>query len=259
MRTKSCLKLLAALLYLLPVLTACNQDQDQKLTSETLCGKWNVSGTSAYKSFEFNKSENFLVVKQSGDDLSTVFGTYQISGSQKVALSGLGTIELTTIDGSQFDFSFKPDSSSETLNFKTTKSAVMAASSKTDLFCRTWDMYSINGERVAGTHLEATVLFSDAGTYYVNFVNPDEANEDGLSTWTWKDADETVICYSWEGNPTCDGENEVQVLKLTADSLVLEEQDEIYRLVPVASTKSSVLKSGGVYSQRKIQQGFLRK
>jgi len=263
------------LYYLLLVLTfivfACDSSENSpKLDENSLCAKWLVSGTSPYVSFEFNSSGNYLVVKKAAEksvqEQTTIFGTYEIVDGKSVKLNNLGTLQLNTIDETSFNFKMKlVGSTSDEVEIQTEKSAVVANSAKTSLLCRTWNMVSINDKAVKGTEYEATILFSEAGTYYIDFANPGEENEDGLANWCWKDSEEKFFCYSWDGEmPTCDDNNQVEILELTGNVLKIYEVDrlypevtELYRLEPVSSEKSVSSCSNNTVFEGKLKGSFL--
>lgn len=225
-----------------------NENKSGTLTMDTLSAKWVVSGTSTdFVSFEFNKSGNYVVVENDGTKSTSnqiiLYGTYQIVDNQTISLAGFGTLKLTSIDSNSFAFTLTLQSDSGTkIVISAAKAAVIANSAKTDLLCKTWEMVTYMGASVVGTEYEgATVLFSSFGTYYVNY--PDYPEDGGLAQWTWKDNAETTLCYSWEGDPTCNGENEVQVTELTANSLIVNEAGDISVLKPATVTKSVLVKS----------------
>jgi hypothetical protein len=257
--------IVAILAYLFIVSCDKGDDGINQLEVETLCAKWDVSASNDYKSFEFNESGNYLIVRNYEDKSTqggtTLFGTYEIEDKQTVELSNFGTIKLQSIDDDRFEFKLTlNDKGSEAVTIQGTRSAKIATSVKTKLFCRTWKLLSINDKTVAGTSDEATVLFSEAGTYYIDFANPDEENEDGLANWCWKDSNETIMCYSWSGEaPTCDGEDQVQITELTENSLTMKEYDETYKLEPASNKKSAPAQPNNQLSQSLLQQGIFKK
>jgi hypothetical protein len=140
-----------------------------------------------------------------------------------------------------------------------TKSDEIPNSAKTALLCRTWNLITVNGESVAGTDMELTVLFSAAGTYFVSFANPADQNDGGLARWTWKDNTQQSFCYSWDGEPTCDGTNEVEVAELTATQATIIEATETYVLQPASNAKSAVSMTSNVLSGSKLARGIFKK
>lgn len=206
------------------IFVSCKKDESE-VSQENISGKWEVSNpqTAGYRSFEFNKFGNYIVTKA---DLTVKFGIYTIE-SQKINLVDLGTISSKTLSKESFSFEFTPKDATAPIVIETTKAEEMEASSRTELLCRTWELYSVDGEPVAGTGEELTVLFSAAGTYLVT-----QEGYSGTAQWMWKDSQEQVFCYSWEGTPTCMGENEVTVTKLTSSELVITEDETVYLLVP---------------------------
>ncbi len=261
--TKSKLWLMQLILILL-IASACDKNENSpKLDEDSLCAKWLVSGTSPYVSFEFNTSGNYLVVKKATEksvqEQTTLFGAYEIVDGKSVTLNNLGTLQLNSIDDTSFNFKLKLFGAvSDEIEVQTEKSAVVANSAKTSLLCRTWNMVSINDEAVKGTEYEATVLFSEAGTYFIDFANPGEENEDGLANWCWNDSEEKFLCYSWDGNaPVCDDHSQVEIVELSKSVLKIQEEDELYRLEPVSSEKSLPAYSGNAIFKGKLKSDFL--
>jgi hypothetical protein len=257
------MKHICFILWIFLALASCNEnDNHRSIDKNSICARWLVAGTSDYVSFEFNESGNFLVVKRAtakpDQGKTTLFGTYSLPDKQTIELTGLGTVNSSSIDDRNFSFKFSPSSGSacET-SIQTTKSAVIAKSKKTTLLCRTWEMVSINNKSVKGSGSEATVLFTDAGTYYIDFANPGEENEDGLANWCWKDSHETILCYSWDGEtPTCDDESQVKIIELTNNVLIMEEDGEVYQLKPASVEKSAFDCPNNSIFTAKIKKGF---
>lgn len=260
------LKLALSVAMLLAFILSCNKDEDttgDQLEKETISAKWIVDGTGAYVSFEFNESGNYLVVKNSAkkstSEVIVLFGTYEIIDKKTIVLSDFGKIVITEINDNAISFSIYLDSNPNTkILINATKQEEMNKSTKTELLCRTWEMVTIDGEPVAGTDMELTVLFSAAGTYFVSYANPTEDGDGGLALWAWKDANENILCYSWEGELTCNGDNEVVVAELTATKVKIIEDETIYVLEPVVNNKSAAI-TPKTFSNTEIKKGFLRK
>jgi len=214
------------------IFVSCKKDEGE-VSQENISGKWEVSNpqTAGYRSFEFNKFGNYIVTKS---NLTVKFGNYTID-NQKINLIDLGTISSKTLSKESFSFEFTPKDATAPIVIETTKAEEMEASSRTELLCRTWELYSIDGQVVAGTGEELTVLFSAAGTYLVT-----QESYSGTAQWKWKDSQEQVFCYSWEGEPVCMGENEVTITKLTSSELSITEDETVYVLVPYTVKRGAV-------------------
>jgi hypothetical protein len=208
------------------------------LNNEIISAKWIVSGTSDYKSFEFNENGNYLVVAKSTDSQINRFGRYKITDNQTITLHNFGTLKLSSINGSKFDFkAYIQNSSTYEINVNTTKATENSNSSKTNQLCRTWKMISVNGDSSVSKDSEQLLLFSNAGTYFVSFSNPIDENEENVAQWKWKDNTEAYMCVSWNGEPTCDGSNEIQIIELTANTLKIQDKDELFVLKPIIESK----------------------
>ncbi len=250
---------------ILATVISCEKDDDSssdKITQQGISAKWVVDGAGAYESFEFNKSGNYIVVengKKSTNEKIVHFGTYKITGDKTMTLTDFGKMEVLELAENSIKFSLTPDSDlTKKIEINATKKAEMAGSTRTDLLCRTWKMVSVDGESVVGTEMELTVLFSAAGTYFVEYAYTGGDGEGGVAQWTWKDSGEDVLCYSWDGDPTCAGDNEVAIPELTSTKLKVIEEDVVYILEAVVNKKSGVITFDDSQSA-KLQQGFFRK
>lgn len=268
------LKQILTVIFVLSFITSCEKDENdpkETLGKDTISAKWIVSSLSEYESFEFNESGNYIVVKNTvmksiGDQI-ILFGTYEIIDNSTVLLSDFGTIGITAISDSIINFSILLASNNDKeIIINASRQEEIENSTKTELLCRTWKMASVNGEDVVGTEKELLVLFSKAGTYFVDFSSPQDENERGIANWKWSDATETKFLYSWKNPPVWDEDKLVEIIELTNNSLkVLEKfdegEDDLYSLVPVINTKSATIKSNAMISssENQIKVGFLKK
>jgi len=253
-------KILFVMLFSAFIFVSCNKDNgnpdtdsDVTLNSDILSAKWNVGGSSEYVSFEFNKSGNYIIIRngmtRSTEDPTILFGTYQIVDN-KITLSDLG--RLTVSDISQNSFNAKlvlNDRPNNEVDISATKQNEIANSSKTDLLCKTWELLTENGESVKGSEYELTILFSAAGTYFV-----DSKYGGGLAEWKWKDSNENNILYSWDN---WEYFGEVSIIELVNNKLVLfedyeEEGTGTFVLQPLDNSKPSTLKSMSVNQINKV-------
>lgn len=255
--------LIPIFIFLILSIFSCKKDNEKdQLSKATISAKWIVSGTNSnYESFEFNESGNYIIVQNSSTKSTSgeiiLFGTYQIIDNQTIELSDFGKIKITSIASQNFNFSImlQDDLNNEIL-ISATRAAEYGSSSRMDLLCQTWTVISINGESVTGTGDAVTVLFSKAGTYLVTYSKGDI----GIAKWTWKDSSEAIMCYSWDGEPTCNGDNEVQILELTQNSIKVSEafggETLVYVLIPANGTKSARLKSIRTEANKGIHKGI---
>ena len=110
---KNLKQILIAILVLTSIIS-CKKDEKEPnatLEKETISAKWVVGGSSGYKSFEFNKSGNYIVVKsttiKSTNDEIVLFGTYEIIDNTTIELSDFGTLKISEINENSISFSFK--------------------------------------------------------------------------------------------------------------------------------------------------------
>ncbi len=262
-------QLILSVIFVFSLISSCSDDEpSETLKKETISAKWLTDGSSVYKSFEFNESGNYIVVKdaetKSTNDEVILFGTYEIIDNKTITLSDLGTISISNIDDNSISFSIKlaNDPNNEIL-ISATKGAEMENTTRTDLFCRTWEMVSVNGVDVTGTSYELSVLFSKAGTYFVEYVDSEYEDDGNLSYWKWKDNTESEFLYSRETPPVWEDDNVVEVIELTNSTLKLlerfdDDEDELYVLKPVITTKSGRIEESINQADVKIKTGFLR-
>jgi hypothetical protein len=236
-----------------------NKDNDPLV--DAISAKWEISDSnSPYASFEFNKDGNYIVAERVETDAERVettlqssgasagqpfiksnsfrtagtrlsepeqnsspvyFGTYRIEGN-RIILSGFGSIEIISMTDDEFSFSLTLEGTKEKTDFVAEKSdEPIAASSRTDMLCRTWvlERMTEDGESIpAGGSM--TVLFSRAGTYLVSYVYEGST---GLSSWKWANSQETQFYYSWEKWMDDWNNNLVTITNLTSTSFSADE------------------------------------
>lgn len=265
------LKQIFVVMFLLLSILSCKKEDkknEETLKGETISAKWLVSGSNnVYESFEFNESGNYIVVKnattQSTENKIIFFGTYQIIDNITIELSDFGTIKISSIDNDNISFSITlQDDLNTKITINASKASEFESSTRTDLLCRTWKLISIDGENVEGTEDELTVLFSKAGTYLVTWFD----GESDLAQWKWNGNNGLMLCYSWNGEPTCNGEGDeegqVQLLELNENLLKFEEVvdgvNELYVLEPTSSTKSAKIESFKAREKRSVKQGMFK-
>jgi len=258
-------KLLFTFSLFLLVITACKKDAEEEqppapapinLEKSTVSAKWEVEGDSDYQTLEFNESGTYVVVKKSADkyvdDEVILFGTYTIDGD-KMILSNFGIIKVNSISEEKITFTIKLDDESEygeTLSAN--KSDELPPSTNTQLLCRTWRLVTLNGDTVTGTQNEFLMVFYKSGTYVVTYIENEELG--GLAEWKWKDSDENVMCYSWEGTPNCD--NLADINELTSHILDVSDTYYHYVLVPENNAKSSQFYQGPIQEQDALGKGM---
>jgi len=232
-------KLILLAIFTLTIITSCKKDKNDlqtNLNKENISGKWDVNGTNDYESFEFNHSGNYIVVKdkktKSSNGQSIQFGTYEIIDDKTVLLSDFGNITISEINDNSISFSIQllNDPNNE-ITLNASKHDEMESTPRTELMCRTWELITMDGNPVEGTEYEATVLFSEAGTYFVTWYNGDV----GLSHWKWKDASETEFLYSWAEVPVWETAPSVEIPELTNYTLkmIVKSSGRVYILQPL--------------------------
>lgn len=229
---------------------SCNKDDDgnneEIIKQEAISAKWTVSGTSDYESFEFNKSGNYIVVKnlttKSTNNQIVLFGTYEIINNT-IVLSDFGTIKVSNIGEDAISFTITLNSNPKgELSIQATKQDIISNSTKTKLLCRTWEVVTLGGIDIG----YVVVLFSDAGTYFL-----ETSDWNGYGTWTWCDTEESKIAFTLDDVLDCSGIDIIKDIELTADSFtgIDTENNGVpleMILQPVSSTKSAHLTNTNV-------------
>jgi hypothetical protein len=214
-----------------------SKKDEKEVVRETISAKWIVSDVASgrvksgdFESFEFNKSGSYIVIYNG----SVYFGKYEIADDKvTIKLNDFGTLVLISTSDDAISFTFVFDGDEVTYTVTGDKAPEMESSGQTEKLCKTWELVTYNGDAVKGTEMELTVLFSEAGTYFVYNIYDQEG---GLAHWQWKDSSEKTLCYSWEGDATCDGDNQVTIVENTSSRLEIDEAGDIYVLKPVSAT-----------------------
>lgn len=243
------LKQILVAIFVLTLIAACDKDKNEpneiKVEKTTISAKWIVSGSSDYESFEFNKSGNYIVVKnttkKSTNGQVVLFGTFEIIDGNKIVLSDFGTLTISEIDENSISFSIQLISNSDNeVIINASKQEEIESSTNTDLLCQSWEIVSFGGNVMPNFY----VLFSKAGTY---LVNAEVVGEEitGLGTWTWCNTAENKLAFTIDNTLDCDGIQIIKDIQLTSSSFIgidMEngEQDEII-MKSASSTKSARL------------------
>jgi hypothetical protein len=244
------------------IVNSCKKSDDSKSavtdTKKSISKKWIIENrkstlSSDYIWFEFNLDDIYIIGKTDGTILS---GSYTISDDTKsIRLTNYGVMTINTLSDTEFAFSLKLNNSTDSITLSATPAQVIASSSKTDMFCRNWnlDKTTDSDTTILYPNTESTkleVIFSNYGTYFVTNVYKDSTTEYLNRQWKWKDQSETIICY---GDLTCNctGDNEVTIVELTNTLLKMNEDGELYFLSPVKKTKSAQTIHNSINTSRK--------
>lgn len=270
------LKQILAVILVLITIVSCDKEDNSPdaIKQETISAKWIVDGTSEFKSFEFNKNGNYIIVKKGSSvtGKSTVdgsevvlFGTYEILDSETLLLSNFGTIKIANINQDTMDYTITLEDSEKTVyTIAVTKANELVSSVKTELLCRTWKLVETNGYEHAAADGIELLLFSKAGTYFTSLLMPQEDPDSEVAKWKWKDGTETKVYYSWKETPEWNLDNdegEVEIVELTENRLEIfeiydnEEYSYVYEpYVAAKTTKNIAVKNT---SKTTVKRGFL--
>ncbi|MDR1341235.1 MAG: hypothetical protein LBK58_14450 [Prevotellaceae bacterium] len=253
--------------------------EDKNTIRKSLQAKWISNGSSAtYASFEFTGDgfyftyENGIAPRSSAEpspqrklfaniaagnmpfllshmylpesDIKPLhFGTYKEKGEQ-IILSGLGTIDIVSVEDEEFEFVFIPESGGKSEIYATTKAEELIPSSdRTDMLCKTWlydhttiiesevpedikeEFLEISGrnwkselEKDADRQMKGSYInYSRTGFFTVILK---EENTTQRFEWEWVNAKETEI-YVWE---MYDARKEVdEITELSSSKLAVKE------------------------------------
>jgi len=157
---------------------------------------------------------------KSTNDQIISFGTYDIIDNETIVLSDFGTIKLSKFDKNSMSFSIKLNSSpNKEINISASKEESMISTLRTDLLCQAWEEVREDDD------LEATVILSKAGTYFVTWPDGDF----GIGEWKWKDSTETKILLEEGDYQTY----EAEILELTSSTLRIYEEFGDYDIITV--------------------------
>jgi hypothetical protein len=187
--------------------------------------------------------------------LTTYVGQYKIE-SNVITLIDYGLItDFIVNNNNEFEFTFKPDGSIESIEFVGSQAPAIEASKRTTLMCRMWQvekttfksdgilgdllgsvfeslLYSLSHQEIDGKKLTLCVMMSTAGTYlsiwrdeageyYTEIVGADMAVSTVIGEWEWADKDETKVNWSNEGSfGMSGGSGTFTVSKLTLDTFI---------------------------------------
>jgi hypothetical protein len=241
-------KLILAAIFALAWLASCDKNENEpevSLEKATISAKWIGTSSGEYKSFEFNESGNYIIVKNSTtkslNDQIILFGNYEIFDNSTIVLSDFGTLTVSGINENSISFSIQLTSNPEIeIVIQASKHEEMGNSAKTELLCQSWELVSLDGEAMTN----CIVLFSKAGTYLVNAV-VDVEKKSGLGTWTWCNPEESKLAFTIGNEPDCEGNQIIKDIQLTSDSFIgtdMENGEPMEMIMkPVSSKKSDNL------------------
>jgi hypothetical protein len=226
---------------LLAFMAACSSNQEEAPTMSgepTIVAKWNIDNSDLYMSFEFNSSNNYVIVQKAPDVAAEArriyFGNYEVVESYLINLEGFGTMIISDMSTSSINFSIRVFGDSENqIVLDATRQEDLANSERTEMLNKTWRVVTLNGVDVSGTDDQLTVMWSKAGTYLVS-------NQQGatmLAQWKWKNAEETEFLYTFYEVPVWNDEDFVRIEELSENYVrVVEDVDgeiESWELEPL--------------------------
>lgn len=167
-----------------------------RLTSNIIAGTNGTAATSAF--IEFLEDGTFIILDSNGN-VST--GDYTAKDGQTIDLSGFGSIKDIKFDADNINFVIYFDN--KTLTIKAKKSAVIPASDKTTLLCRTWELeHRIKGwdEIPTAGVTKSLLTFSKSGTFLARFYNnKGEVVMTATEYWKWHPTDANRI-WNWSAD-----------------------------------------------------------
>ncbi len=263
---KNLTQILTAFLFFI-FLVSCSKedntpDSTEALERSAISAKWVVENAAEFESFEFNESGNYIIVKNSTDKASKstgyetiLFGTYEVINEASIYLSDFGTITTSEINNNSIIFSITLTNNPESkIIITANKHKEIGSSTSTNMLCKTWEMVTENGENVASTDMELTIMYSKAGTYFVLFEHLDKEEKGGLAQWKWYNDEETKVLYSWDEEPNWEEEEHIEITELTSTKLKITQHGDIWVLQPASNPTSVALKTSS-----SLKTGFLNR
>lgn len=191
------------------IFASCKKDDKTSSTPtptpalySTVLGKWTVIRPSSGRvqhniaskiqspaeltSIEFLNDSTYVIVM--GEDEVTT-GTFAVTDSTSITLSGLGSLSEIKIADGKMDFKLFYNGS--VLVLSANKAAEIPATEKTKLLCRTWLLtHELSGDSAYdnegfGDPDKITILFSDAGTYLTQYIKQGVVTDAQLAHWKW--------------------------------------------------------------------------
>ncbi len=205
---------------------SCQEDDSDDVTDamdlSTLTSKWEFVDNDELYTLEMNEDGNYIAKKKNATGSGTIrFGDYQISDNT-VYFESLGELKITSIDDVNLSGEWRSNTENTPIIISGNRSTTISESDSTNLLCKSWQMVSVNGEEV-DTEYALTVIWSNAGTYFVEFDEPTDENEGGLSQWKWNENQPNSLLYNWDGTSNWDDADEITIVELSATSLTIRE------------------------------------
>ncbi len=261
---------------------SCGKDGDNNPSSElssTIQTKWIIrEATSPFKSLEFNKSAQAIVISDLGESKSYF---YKVTGDQ-VEIKNLGKLSGVKVNGGNVSFQYTPAGSTSPQSLSGSKSTFsVGTSSETEKLCRTWKIdrfvaFGTNAVNMDTVGL-VTITFTSSGTYFVNGgltvditsgENTYDPDETFMSWWKWDGTSGNKFCYNHETEEfSCDTSGKAEITTLNTSSLVVKEKIEfegstvtsITYLSPYTLSGRRALGPEGRVSKNITLPGFLKK
>jgi len=219
------MKVLRSLLLVIFLSYSCTNDDvipEDVISYRNLNFKWMVENTSEYASFEFNCSGNFIVVKNNRllSYPTIILGKYTPLSTRRMELTGLGMMDISTLNDKHFRFTLKLDSDPDNdIEFEAIKAPLIDGASSLHQLFRTWELVSFNGEDVKAKMI---AIFGAAGTFLVKWP----LEEPSLATWQWRDQSKRQICVLWNPDDDCSEENQIRIIGLSDEQLMIYESPD---------------------------------
>ncbi|MBS9767546.1 MAG: hypothetical protein KGV44_08405 [Flavobacteriaceae bacterium] len=210
-------------------IVSCNKDEEPKDISNNkneIVGKWKLD-FSKYKSIEFTKQGDYIIVKNNVTRYSVqendfvIYGKYTITDDKVITLEGVGKIS---------NFEIKSDKISFTLNSKLytgIKKKIIASSKKTEKLCKKWILVKVTKQgkekETMQKYYGSTVFFTQSGTYLMDNKVEGFTN---LNEWSWN-KNEDMIKYIKEDQLNTGKGGTLKLNSLTENELILTEYESL--------------------------------
>ncbi len=249
------------------VFTSCSDDGGTLETPafEAEAAKYEISGSSEYRSIELTESGNYIIIKNGYGARSqkvkvpflgmsvkpaltrvsynnNIYGKYTKAGENTYNLEGFGIVKVLVKDGAPYALEVTPNGGETDVVVATVQNK-NASSDMTNRLCRTWTVEKMYYEWVDEEG-------SESGTYTKeDALNSEEFEFDGwpesvvftktgtymvsyddqtlaVSTWKWYDESKGLLCYSWENDFEDIDEDDLVTIEFDGATLIVTQEYE---------------------------------
>lgn len=209
------LVLLTTLMVGLASCSGSDSDSGNSTNYEALAAKYDITGSTTYKSIELTKQGQYIItlnsstasskdvfafvetgITRSSSNQTVYTGTYTALGNNTYNLTDFGTIKLNTSgDNSEVTSIEVTPTGGTPVTVSASRVAAIPASSATNKLCRTWDLKTIK-------QLQTTNGTTEVSTYNVETGVKTGSSWDGFEPWQIIFTPSGTLCSIYPNDPT---------------------------------------------------------